>query len=126
LRKPPPSIQAIEPPPAEIVVMSSAGTSTCRRAIMPSVTSSGVPPSMNAISAEVPPMSRVTRPRPASSRASQALACAPAAGPENSVCTVRPPAIAAENGMTPPFDCIRKRCSVPTPAASRPPLRWPI
>ena len=23
--------------------------------------------------------------------------------------------IAAENGMTPPFDCIRKRCRVPTP-----------
>ena len=26
------------------------------------------------------------------------------------MCTVRPPAIAAENGITPPFDCIRKRC----------------
>ena len=28
------------------------------------------------------------------------------------MCTVRPPAIAAENGITPPFDCIRKRCCV--------------
>ena len=42
--------------------MSSAGTSTCRRAIMPSVTSSGTPPSMKAMSAEVPPMSSVTSP----------------------------------------------------------------
>ena len=43
------------------------------------------------------------------------------AGPETGA-----PAIAAENGITPPFDCIRKRCCVPTPARSRPSLRWPI
>ena len=29
-----------------------------------------------------------------------------------------------ENGITPPFDCIRKRCWVSTPARSRPVLRW--
>jgi hypothetical protein len=69
LRKPPPSIQAIEPPPAEIELMSSAGTSICRRAIVLSVDSSGTPPSMNAMSADVPPMSSVTRPLCASSRA---------------------------------------------------------
>ena len=104
--------------------MSSAGTSICRRAIMLSVVSSGTPPSMKAMSAEVPPMSSVTSPLCASSRARYALACAPAAGPENSVCTVRPPPIAAVNGITPPFDCIRKRCCVPTLASSRPRLRW--
>ena len=37
--------------------------------------------------------------------------------------SVRPPAIAAENGITPPFDCIRNRCGVCTPAASSPRLR---
>jgi len=91
--------------------------------ISASVISSGAPPSMNAISALVPPMSSVTRPDRASSRPRKALACAPAAGPESSVCTVRLPAIAAENGMTPPFDCIRKRRRVLSPALSRPALR---
>jgi len=62
LGRPMPSIQAMEPPPAEMVDMSSAGMSICRRAITPSVTSSGAPPSMKAMSAEVPPISRVTRP----------------------------------------------------------------
>jgi len=123
LSTPPPSIQAIEPPPAEIVVMSRAGTSTCLRAITASVISSGAPPSMNAMSALVPPISRVTRPDRALSRARKALACAPAAGPERSVCAVRLPAIAAENGITPPFDCIRKRRRVLSPALSRPTLR---
>jgi hypothetical protein len=69
LRKPPASIQAIDPPPAEIDVMSSADTSIWRRAITPSVVSSGTPPWMKAISAEVPPMSSVTRPERASSSA---------------------------------------------------------
>jgi hypothetical protein len=66
LRKPLLSTQAIEPPPAEIEVMSSAGTSIWRREISPSVVSSGMPPSIKAMSAEVPPMSRVTRPARAS------------------------------------------------------------
>ena len=55
----------------------------------------------------------------ASSCGRYALACAPAAGPDSRLCTVLWPVTAAANGITPPFDCIRKRCCVVTPAASR-------
>ena len=81
----PVSTHAIEPPPADIVVRSKAGTARRRRATSPSVTSRGLHPSIKAMSQEVPPISRVTKPVSASVGARYAAACAPAAGPENSV-----------------------------------------
>ena len=106
---------------ALIVATSSIGRWTSRSAILPWVASSARPCSMKAMSQLVPPMSSVTRlsePWPEPIRWAQPWT--PAAGPDSSVCATPVPSPAAASGMTPPFDCIRKRCLVARPAVSSP------
>ena len=95
------------PPPALTASTSTIGAYTVLPSIWPCVTSTGTPPSTNATSALVPPMSSDTRLRKPCVAQRNAADTTPAAGPDSSVWCVRPPRIAAENGMTPPFDCMR-------------------
>ena len=98
--------------------MSSAGTSICRRAIVLSVVSSGTPPSMKAMSALVPPMSRVTTLVSPRARAMCSVAVIPPAGPDITVWIGA--SAAAPESIAPPFDFINVHSRVMPESRSAP------
>jgi hypothetical protein len=101
---PPASTEAIEPPPAPRVWMSSAGSATRAMPTVFSPVSVGSPPWSSAMSVLVPPMSNVTRsPRPVS-RATWRPAAMPPAGPDSTAPAAS--RAASRMGATPPCDCM--------------------
>src|ERR1700691_6719933 len=78
-------IQAIEPPPVPMVLMSSIGMRTGERPPRPPLLIFGLAPSIRQRSVEVPPASSVTRSGKPAISAITALPSAPAAGPDNAV-----------------------------------------
>src|SRR3990167_1641330 len=86
-KAPPRSNQAMDPPPAPTLWMSSMGTATGTPPTLPSFVVASSPLSSRATSVEVPPISKLmTRWRPAS-RARARAPTIPPAGPESSVRT---------------------------------------
>ena len=101
---PPASRQAIEPPPAPTVWMSSAGSETGRPAITRSAVSGTRPSSIRQTSQEVPPMSKqATFASPAAAATSSAPPTPPA-GPDRTVRAACAPARATS--VRPPLDCM--------------------
>ena len=78
-------IQAIEPPPVPMVLMSSMGMRTGKRPTRPPLVIFGLAPSIKHKSVEVPPASSVTRSGKPAISAITAEPSAPAAGPDNAV-----------------------------------------
>ena len=78
-------IQAIEPPPVPMVLMSIIGTRTGKRPMAPPLVTFGLAFSIRQRSVDVPPASRVTTSGKPASSAMTALPSAPAAGPDKAV-----------------------------------------
>jgi len=122
----PPSTQAIEPPPAPIVTMSSVGASNGYGPIRLRLVSSGAPLEISDTSALVPPMSRVIRfwiPQLAAS------ALAPMMPPITPECVMAVGARVAESNVEmPPLPRMMKGLAgTPCPAsASCRPRRWRV
>jgi hypothetical protein len=78
-------IQAIEPPPVPMVLMSIIGTRTGKRPTAPLLVTLAAAFSIRQRSVDVPPASSVTRSGNPAICAITALPIAPAAGPDNTV-----------------------------------------
>src|SRR6202166_988756 len=85
LRCPSRVIQAIEPPPVPMVLISIIGTRTGKRPTAPPLVTLGLAFSIRQRSLEVPPTSSVTRSGKPATSAITALPIAPAAGPDSAV-----------------------------------------
>ena len=88
LKAPLPSTQAMLPPPAPMVFISSIGWRRGYFAILPSLDRTGLPLSTREMSQLVPPMSRVMRSMRSLSLPAWTPPITPAAGPERTVDTV--------------------------------------
>ena len=116
----PASIQAIEPPPAPTVWMSTVGSRTGSPPTARSAARSAAPPSIRQTSVDVPPMSKESAsPKPAA-RATRAAPTTPPAGPETSTTTGC--AAASRASRRPPDERItsgsgRPAAGTPSPAA---------
>ncbi len=108
--------QAIEPPPAPTVTMSTMGVFTGKRSIRLSVVNCGRRSSIRLTSVEVPPASSVRMLRYPARSPMKIAASTPAAGPDSSVVTGRSAARRAVT--TPPFDCMIRKVVRPEPASS--------
>ena len=98
------STQAMEPPPAPMVVISIIGVrTTMPKSMEVSGASIDCPPAISETSKEVPPMSPVITSGKPASVAMWPAAMTPAAGPERAVRMGSSQAVSIP--MTPPFDC---------------------
>ena len=115
---PPLSIQAIEPPPAPIVRMSTIGIWIgTPHSISNAVVKLSLPPITVETSVEVPPMSIVTRWSTPRSWATQRLAITPPVGPDSTMLTGA--AAAAAMLISPPFDLMITAGALMSAASSR-------
>ena len=112
---------AIDPPPAPMLAMSTAGMITGKSPTAFSVEVRTSPPSTRPMSALVPPMSNATSASWPEARPSAAAATTPDAGPDRSVSTGRSTARAAL--MMPPLDLVLNTGALTPSSASEPTSR---
>ena len=106
MRSRPSSIQAIEPPPAPMVMISMDGSASANRFTVPVVVIDGRPPTTMAASKLVPPMSTVMKLSSLCACITARPAVGAAAGPDNSVDAAS--AATASGEVTPPLDCMMR------------------